>query len=116
MHNEYLKKIPEGTLQEKSCFIEALQWNKEIPKELMSIFQTLISKSFGKNQNILDMLKNYLYVQFEKAGWKMILQDMRQIFIANKYGANYEEFFNGMSTIIHALSKYPEEEVEKSLS
>ena len=106
---EYLKKIPEGTLQEKSCFIEALQWNKEIPKEIESIFQTLISKSFGKNQNILDILKNYLYVQLENAGWKMILQDMQQIFIANKYGANYEEFFNRMSTIIHELSKYPEE-------
>ena len=81
----------------------------------MSIFQILISKSFGKNQNILDMLKNYLYVQIENAGWKMILKNMRQIFIANKYGANYEEFFNGMSTIIHVFSKYPEEVTREAL-
>lgn len=112
---EYLKKIPEGTLQEKSCFIEVLQWKKEIPKEIVSIFQILISKSFDKNQNILGMLKNYLYVQLENAGWRMILQDMRQIFIANKYGANYEEFFNGMSTIIHVFSKYPEEVTREAL-
>ena len=112
---EYLKKIPEGTLQEKSCFIEALQWNKEIPKEIVSIFQILISKSFGKNQNILYMLKNYLYVQIENAGWKMILKNMRQIFIANKYGANYEEFFNGMSTIIYEFSKYPERVTREAL-
>ncbi len=45
--------------------------------------------------------------------WRMILQDIRQIFIANKFDTNYEEIFNEMSTIIHALSKYPEEEVEK---
>lgn len=112
---EYLKKIPEGTLQEKSCFMTALQWNKEIPKEIVSIFQTLISKSFGKNQHILGMLNNYLYVQLENAGWKIILQDMRQIFIANKYGADYEEFFRGMSTSVHEFSKYPEEVTREAL-
>ncbi|MCX4343384.1 MAG: hypothetical protein OSJ53_05790 [Kineothrix sp.] len=101
---EYLKKIPEGTLQEKSCFIEVLQWKKEIPKEIVSIFQILISKSFDKNQNILGMLKNYLYVQLENAGWRMILQDMRQI------------FFFGLGLLLKAgnLSKlYSENEVSE---
>lgn len=81
----------------------------------MLIFQTLILKSFGKNQNILDMLGNYLYVQLENVGWGIILKDMRQIFIANKYGANYEEFFDGMSTIIHEFSKYAEEVTREAL-
>lgn len=61
------------------------------------------------------MLNNYLYVQLENAGWKIILQDMRQIFIANKYGADYEEFFRGMSTSVHEFSKYPEEVTREAL-
>lgn len=105
---EYLKKIPEGTLQEKSCFIEVLQWKKEIPKEIVSIFQILISKSFGKNRNILDMLKNYLYVQLENAGWRMILQDM--------LSADINIFFFGLGLLLKAgnLSKlYSENEVSE---
>ena len=45
----------------------------------------------------------------------MILHDMRQIFIVNKYGADYEEFFKGMSTIVHEFSKYPEEVTREAL-
>ncbi len=112
---EYLNKIPEGTLQEKSCFIAALQLNKKIPKEIASIFQTLISKSFGKDQNVLHILEDYLYIQLENDGWRVILQDVRQIFIANKYGVNYEQFFDGMSTVIHEFSNYPEEVTREAL-
>ena len=45
----------------------------------------------------------------------MILQDVRQIFIANKYGVNYEQFFDGMSTVIHEFSNYPEEVTREAL-
>ena len=112
---EYLNKIPEGTLQEKSCFIAALQLNKKIPKEIASIFQTLISKSFGKDQNVLHILEEYLYIQLENDGWIVKMQDVRHIFSANKYGVNYEQFFDGMSTVIHEFSNYPEEVTREAL-
>lgn len=113
---EYLRKIPEGTLQEKSCFVEALQWNKEISKELELIFQALISKSFGKNKKLLDMLKNCLYGQLESVGWRTVLQNMQQIFIANNYGVHYEEFFKKMSSITYEFSKYSEEVTKEALN
>ena len=43
------------------------------------------------------------------------MQDVRQIFIANKYGVNYEQFFDGMSTVIHEFSNYPEEVTREAL-
>ena len=112
----YLRKIPEGTLQEKRCFVEALQWNKEIPKDLETIFHDLILRSFERNKDLLDMLKNYLYIQLERVGWRTVLQYMREIFTANHYGAGYNMFFEGMSSIMHEFSKYSEEVTKEALN
>lgn len=112
----YLRKIPEGTLQEKRCFVEALQWNKEIPKDLETIFHDLISRSFERNKDLLDMLKNYLYIQLKRVGWRTVLQYMREIFTANNYGAGYNMFFESMSSITHKFSNYSEEVTKEALN
>lgn len=112
---EYLEKISDSTLKVKCSFVEAIQWTEDIPEELKKVFQTIISHSFDRDKCMLDMLDSHLYGQLRKGRWKAVLQVMLEVFTANKYLANYQEFFDIMNSVKSGLSKYSAEVTAEAL-
>lgn len=112
---EHLEKIPEGSLNIKSSFIQAIQWTEDIPDKLENIFKTIISYSFDRDRRILDMLDSHLYRQLTKGNWKAVLHVMLEVFTANKYFSHYREFFDVMNSVHSGLLKYTEEVTVEAL-
>ncbi|GEM_PF-2232546 len=112
---EHLEKIPEGSLNIKSSFVQSLQWTEEIPDKLENILKTIISYSFDRDRRILDMLDSYLYRQLLKGNWKVTLHIMLEVFTANKYFSHYKEFLDAMNLVNSELLRYTEEVTAEAL-
>lgn len=106
---DYLKKVPLGSLKLKRVFLEAIQWKDEISEELKEIFNIIIGCSVERDRQILDLLDRYLYLQVKKGKWREALQIMQKIFIANKYLAQYQDFFDCMDSVQSELRRYSAE-------
>lgn len=112
---ECLENIKNGSIEEKSNFIETLQYEKDIPKVLNLIIDAIVSQSFDKNRKLLDLLDTFLYSQMQNGRLQLVLKIMLKIFISNNCFADYNIFFGAMDSVKIELLKYKREVTEEAL-
>lgn len=112
---EHLEEVPNGSLNIKRSFIQAIQWTEDIPDRMENIFRKIISNSFNRDQSILNMLDSLLYRQLTKGNWKETLKVMLEVFSANEYFFHFREFFDVMDSVHSGLLKYTQEVTVEAL-
>lgn len=88
-----LEKIPVGTIEEKSSFLNAILSKEPLPEYLNRIFDGIVLHSFEKNGEILKLLCRYLSAQ-ENMDDAEKLQYIYQIYKINKYWSNDHDFLH----------------------
>lgn len=102
----YLEKVSTDSINAKRSFLQAIQWEKEIPEKLQQVFHSVISHSFDKDPQLLALLARCLYWQTRAGKWKETLEAMLEAFSANEYCQNYKEFFNAMCSVTNEILTY----------
>lgn len=103
---KYLERIPNESQDAKYSFLESAQYPNGIAESLQTIINDTLSQSFCKDQRILNALDHYLYTQFPEGAWHETLQTMKNVFLANRYFGDYEDFFHAMNLLRTKLKKY----------
>lgn len=103
---KYLERIPNESLDVKYSFLESVQYQNGITENLQTIVHSIWSRSFCKDQRILNVLDSYLYIELRKSGWREILRIMKEVFLANQYSYDYEDFFRAMHLARNELRKH----------
>jgi len=113
---EYVEKIPTDTTDAKRRFLEAIQWAKEIPKDLQEIFQAIIVEPFESNECPLYVLDTILYTQIKNGKFETVMDNILTVFSVNGYYQQCTEFFDGLSSVIGELSKHSVKITKAALS
>lgn len=103
---EHLNGIPADTTRVKYSFLEALRLMPNTTDELQKILYSIISIPFEENKCPLRLLDWPLKRVIKNVDWKSGIELMLELFRVNKYRQNYSDYFNGLASVIHELSKH----------
>lgn len=103
---EYLQRIPKDSTVAKHNFLNAIQWEKDLTKDIQDIFNSIIITPFESDKCPLHILDNILCGQIHDNDFEIVVKNMLDVFVINKYHYKYADFFDGLSSTISKLSKY----------
>jgi len=103
---EFLEKVPEQSAKLKLKFVQTVYIIDKMPDTLKDIFLKIITTSFDKEQNILNIVSGYLYRELRKGDWEIVLQLMFKVFAANNYLEDFEQYFKVMESISTMLTNH----------
>lgn len=97
-----LEKIPSGTIEEKSAFLNGILSKTPLPNDLNRIFESILLHSFEKNAEVLKLLCRFISAQ-EKMDDSEKLRHIHQIYIVNEYWKDDHDFFEQVTSILHKI-------------
>ena len=97
-----LEKIPSGTIEEKSAFLNAILSKDSLSNDLKRIFESILLHSFEKNAEVLKLLCRFISAQ-EKMDDFEKLRHIHQIYIINEYWKDDHDFFEQVTSILHKI-------------
>ena len=102
-----LQEIPDGSLEERRSFLQAIEWKKDKKPAVEAIFQSVIHRPFDKNADILNALEHCLYPRAEDpdADWEEILHTMQIAFSASGFSPDFSGFFDCLQGLIYDITQ-----------
>ena len=98
---ERLEGIPQSKLCAKQSFMGAVMYQKKEPRDLEIIVERIGSTPFEKDASLLQSLITYWYEKKHKTAQEELWRIIRNLFIANGYGADDRgEFFKVVGTML----------------
>lgn len=99
-----LNLIADGSIEEKTVFLEEIRLDREIEENLKRICEQITEKPIDRNARILEAL-DWMYYNYVCHGEKQyVLDQMKQIFLVNEYReVEGMEFFEGFGSVLSEL-------------
>ena len=103
---ECLRKIPSDTVEAKICYLRSIEFTKVLSEEHWGIYRNILDASFDQNNQVLDCLDYFWYIQINNGNIADVLQDMALCFCSNKYRTKYSRFFEQINSTRSAIAEH----------
>lgn len=101
-----LKSILLDTPSARKKFIEKIEYMKNWPSEIYSIFQSVLAMPTNEIESTCSYLDTCFFSLLEHKDVQAVLEDMFTFFSANKFLDDYMSFFNGIGSTLSTLADH----------
>lgn len=100
-----VEKIPDGTLK----FLQKIKFLESYPEDVTCIFKSILSTPAEDVTNTIRYLDDCFSFSLGKKSYREVLDDMFTFFSSNTYRADYDRFFEALSSTVAGLFQYSSE-------